>query len=83
MNWTFSTGRQQGSNFTTRTRTYGQDLANSVLDINHDGRHELILWGDLLERDRVLRQQARERGRMRRGMAACFRLDGQRLFGGR
>ena len=28
--------------------TYGQDLANSVLDINHDGRHELILWGDLL-----------------------------------
>jgi hypothetical protein len=27
---------------------YGQDLANSVLDINHDGRHELILWGDLL-----------------------------------
>ena len=27
---------------------YGQDLANSVLDINHDGRHELVLWGDLL-----------------------------------
>jgi hypothetical protein len=27
---------------------YGHDLANSVLDINHDGRHELVLWGDLL-----------------------------------
>src|ERR1700722_2519556 len=27
---------------------YGDDLANSVLDINHDGRHELVLWGDLL-----------------------------------
>lgn len=27
---------------------YGQDLANSVPDINHDGRHELVLWGDLL-----------------------------------
>ncbi|MGB8414468.1 MAG: hypothetical protein WCE23_16755 [Candidatus Binatus sp.] len=25
----------------------GHDLANSVLDINHDGRHELVLWGDL------------------------------------
>lgn len=23
------------------------DLADSVLDINHDGRHELVLWGDL------------------------------------
>jgi hypothetical protein len=29
-------------------RAYGQDLANSVVDINHDGRHELVLWGDLL-----------------------------------
>jgi hypothetical protein len=27
---------------------YGQNLANSVFDINHDGRHELVLWGDLL-----------------------------------
>jgi|SRR5208337_1485919 len=26
---------------------YGHDLANSVLDINHDGRHELVLWGAL------------------------------------
>jgi len=26
---------------------YGQDLANSVLDLNHDGRHELLLWADL------------------------------------
>ncbi len=26
---------------------YGHDLANSVLDINHDGRHELVLWADL------------------------------------
>ncbi len=26
---------------------YGHDLASSVLDINHDGRHELVLWGDL------------------------------------
>src|SRR5260370_11711077 len=26
---------------------YGHDLANSVLDINHDGRHELVLWGEL------------------------------------
>jgi len=26
---------------------YGDDLPNSVLDINHDGRHELILWGEL------------------------------------
>ncbi len=25
----------------------GHDLANSVLDINHDGRHELVLWGEL------------------------------------
>ncbi len=25
----------------------GHDLAKSVLDINHDGRHELVLWGDL------------------------------------
>jgi hypothetical protein len=25
----------------------GHDLANSVLDINHDGRHELVLWDDL------------------------------------
>jgi len=25
----------------------GHDLGNSVLDINHDGRHELVLWGDL------------------------------------
>jgi len=25
----------------------GHDLANSVLDINHDGRHELVLWGNL------------------------------------
>ena len=24
----------------------GLDLANSVIDINHDGRHELVLWGD-------------------------------------
>jgi hypothetical protein len=29
-------------------RAYGQDLVKSVLDINHDGRHELVLWGDLL-----------------------------------
>jgi hypothetical protein len=28
-------------------RAYGQDLVNSVLDINHDGRHELVLWGQL------------------------------------
>jgi hypothetical protein len=28
-------------------RAYGQDLVNSVLDINHDGRHELVLWGGL------------------------------------
>ena len=27
---------------------YGQNLANSVMDINHDGKHELVLWGDLL-----------------------------------
>ncbi len=26
---------------------YGDDLPNSLLDINHDGRHELVLWGDL------------------------------------
>jgi hypothetical protein len=25
----------------------GHDLANSVLDINHDGRHELVLWAAL------------------------------------
>jgi hypothetical protein len=24
-----------------------QDLAHSVLDLNHDGRHELLLWADL------------------------------------
>jgi hypothetical protein len=24
----------------------GLDLAKSVIDINHDGRHELVLWGD-------------------------------------
>jgi hypothetical protein len=24
---------------------YGDDLPNSVLDINHDGRQKLILWG--------------------------------------
>ncbi|MFZ0660134.1 MAG: hypothetical protein WAM05_15520, partial [Candidatus Binataceae bacterium] len=29
------------------TNASGHDLANSVLDINHDGRHELVLWGDL------------------------------------
>lgn len=28
-------------------RAYGDDLARSVLDINHDGRHELVLWGEL------------------------------------
>jgi hypothetical protein len=28
-------------------RAYGDDLAHSVLDINHDGRHELVLWGEL------------------------------------
>src|SRR5258708_33012614 len=28
-------------------RAYGHDLANSVPDINHDGRHELVLWGRL------------------------------------
>ncbi|MGA9724131.1 MAG: hypothetical protein WBQ86_16850 [Candidatus Binatus sp.] len=28
-------------------RAYGDDLADSVLDINHDGRHELVLWGQL------------------------------------
>jgi hypothetical protein len=28
-------------------RAYGHDLANSVLDINHDGKHELVLWGPL------------------------------------
>jgi hypothetical protein len=28
-------------------RAYGHDLANSVPDINHDGRHELVLWGEL------------------------------------
>ncbi len=26
---------------------YGDDLPNSLLDINHDGRHELVLWDDL------------------------------------
>ena len=25
----------------------GRELAHSVLDINHDGRHELVLWGPL------------------------------------
>jgi hypothetical protein len=32
----------------TTDGAYGDDLADSVLDINHDGRHELVLWGDLL-----------------------------------
>jgi hypothetical protein len=26
---------------------YAQDLAHSVLDLNHDGRHQLLLWSDL------------------------------------
>jgi hypothetical protein len=40
-------------------RAYGDDLANSVLDINHDDSHELVLWGQLapvatgLERGRL------------------------------
>jgi hypothetical protein len=28
-------------------RAFGQDLVNSVLDINHDGRQELVLWSEL------------------------------------
>jgi hypothetical protein len=31
----------------TAAGVVAHDLANSVLDINHDGRHELVLWGDL------------------------------------
>jgi len=31
----------------TAAGVVGHDLADSVLDINHDGRHELVLWGDL------------------------------------
>lgn len=30
-----------------RANAVGHDLAHSVLDINHDGRHELVLWADL------------------------------------
>jgi len=32
---------------TTTVEVVGHDLANSVLDINHDGGHELVLWADL------------------------------------
>jgi hypothetical protein len=31
----------------TAADVVGHNLANSVLDINHDGRHELILWAPL------------------------------------
>lgn len=39
---------RKGLDIYTTDRAYGDDLAHSVLDINHDGRHELVLWGDLL-----------------------------------
>ncbi len=32
---------------TYRANARGHDLAHSVLDLNHDGRHELVLWADL------------------------------------
>ena len=31
----------------TAADVVGHDLAHSVLDINHDGRHELVLWAAL------------------------------------
>ncbi|MGB6554198.1 MAG: hypothetical protein WBE78_11945, partial [Candidatus Binataceae bacterium] len=37
----------RGFELYSANRAYGHDLADSVLDINHDGRHELVLWGAL------------------------------------